>query len=116
MDGFQREVGEWADRTFPRSDWFSICGHLREEATELSEALGATAHDQKADAEARTEAADCLLLLLHLAHKEGFDLLAEARAKHAVNVARTWETDDGGKGYWKHTDPAPPTREGEEEA
>jgi NTP pyrophosphatase (non-canonical NTP hydrolase) len=99
---FQREVGMWADRNFPQSTSQSICDHLIEEATEVDDAVDERAGHTHADI--AVEAADCLLLLLHLAHKEGFDLVAATRAKFQRNQQRTWESDDHGRGYWKHTE------------
>jgi NTP pyrophosphatase (non-canonical NTP hydrolase) len=100
----QQSVGEWADKTFPQSDWRSIVAHLESEVEELSGALYTDA-DGRGDYE--EEAADCLLLLFHLAHKEGFSLIRAAARKHAKNLTRAWETDDGGKGYWKHVEAKP---------
>lgn len=104
LDWFQRAVGEWADRTFPESSRASITAHLGEEVTELQSVSQGTGWF----ADAEEEAADCLLLLLHYAHKQGFSLLGAARAKHAINQRRTWEADHGGKGYWKHCEGSPP--------
>lgn len=111
---FQRIVGEWADAVFPRSDWRSISAHLCAEVQELENALSTAPREGRGQFE--EEAADCFLLLLHLAHKEGFDLMSEALAKMEINASRTWETDHGGKGYWKHIeqpDPAPLRADGE---
>lgn len=93
---FQRKVGEWADRTFPESNSGSILRHLFEEIQEL-----ASVPDLQ---DASEEAADCYLLLLHLAHKNGFDLKAAAVEKMARNILRTWETEAGAKGYRKHVE------------
>lgn len=99
LDRVQHRVGEWAARTFPRATNDSITSHVIEEAEELATA----AHvDDDGIGEIGEEAADCLLLLLHLAHRNGFSLCDAMAAKHAVNVVRTWETDDGGRGHWKH--------------
>lgn len=109
LDGFQHQVGAWAERTFPASDWRSVVTHLQEEVEELSNALYP---DLDGRGDYREEAADCLLLLLHLAHKEGFSLMEAATQKHRENVCRIWETDDNGRGYWKHVAPTPgPARE-----
>jgi NTP pyrophosphatase (non-canonical NTP hydrolase) len=112
MDMFQERVGIWADGTFPESDWRSIVAHLQEEVQELSSALY---EDADGRGDYREEAADCLLLLLHLAHKEGFSLMASAMKKNGENQRRGWETDDNGRGYWKHIDaptPGPAREEG----
>ena len=94
---FQHEVGEWANATFPQSETTSINAHFQEEAVELDYALGSRSND-----EVKEEAADCLLLLLHLSHKMGFSLFAAAMEKFEVNKARQWEAEAGVKGYWKH--------------
>lgn len=78
MKTFQREVGEWGDKTFPGSTPNSVVAHLIKEIIELSES-----HDPE-------EGADCLLLLLHHAHKYGYDLLTEARKKFEINKKRRW--------------------------
>jgi NTP pyrophosphatase (non-canonical NTP hydrolase) len=50
------------------------------------------------------EAADCLLLMLHHAHKAGYDLFEEALKKAIINFKRDWDTaDEGGHGHFKHT-------------
>jgi hypothetical protein len=90
VDRFQRNVGEWADGAFPESTPQTILSHLREELAELEESVG------------WEEAADVFLLLLHLAHKLRFSLIGGAITKDAVNRQRTWETDDSGRGHWKH--------------
>lgn len=97
LDVWQATVGAWANGVFPDSTPESIANHLSEEVGELLEAIFT-----KSDA--REEAADCLLLLLHLAHKLGFSLADAAGVKLAINHIRTWETEAGEKGYWKHVE------------
>lgn len=109
--GFQDTVGEWGERTFPDSTPKSIMAHLQEEVEELRRPVHRdhymTVPD---DAEIREmtrnhiaeEAADCYLLLLHLAHRFGFNLEQAAQAKHVVNLGRHWH--DGGRGYAKHVE------------
>jgi len=85
MTKFQNEVGTWGDKTFPASTPDSIVAHLAREVGELADH-----HDSE-------EASDCLLLLLHHAHREGYDLLAEARIKFEINKKRQWgEPDENG--------------------
>lgn len=79
---FQREVGEWGSATFPDGTPDSVVAHLKKEVNELAES-----HDPE-------EAADCLLLLLHHAHKCGYDLMIEAFKKFKINKTRTWGTPD----------------------
>lgn len=103
LSEFQKEVGEWGDRTFNVHRGFdlhkcthAIASHFAKEADELGEAvdyflMGACSFDNKAMKE---ESADCFLILLHLAHLHGFDLLEAAREKMEVNYKRTWGTPD----------------------
>jgi len=111
LKAFQDAWGEWEDKTFPKSDLESICSHFREEAREFAGGIEEIApgipgpiniirHEPSHDPE---EAADCLLLLLHHAHKAGYNLMAEALHKARINVQRDWDTeDDGGHGHFKH--------------
>ena len=78
----QKTVGEWGCETFSKATNTTIIAHLKREVNEL---------EDDCDPE---EAADCLLLLLHLAHREKFDLLAEAQKKFAINKKRKWGEPD----------------------
>ncbi len=101
LDRLQLAVGTWVAESFPGATAASIIAHLREEVGEL--------HDAPESLRAE-EAADCLLLLLTLAHHERFSLMEAAEAKHRINLTRTWERTAGDKGYRKHveaTDDAP---------
>jgi NTP pyrophosphatase (non-canonical NTP hydrolase) len=89
LDAFQKRVGEWADATFTQATPTSIVAHLRREVEELA----ATTHLGPPDAE-EAEAADCFLLLLHLAHRRGYSLLGAAHGKFAENRARRWGQPD----------------------
>ena len=79
---FQAEVGAWADKVMSQSTNESICKHLIKEAKELAVSYQAE------------EAADCYLILLHFAYKNGFDLLAAAKEKHEVCKRRKWGKPD----------------------
>jgi len=87
---FQTTVGCWANAKFPKSDNKALCEHLRREVVELSEQWSPD------------EAADCLLLLLHLAHKNNFDLLEEAIKKQKINLKRKWATVPDERGIYRH--------------
>jgi hypothetical protein len=83
LEDLQRRHGEWAQRTFPHQTAGGILKHLEEEVRELGDGFEPD------------EAADCLLLLLGLAHLRGFNLWEAAVAKHYTNRARTWGEPDG---------------------
>ena len=88
----QAVVGDWCNTKFPKTDSKAICKHLDRELIEL-----------KANFDP-TEAADCFLLLMHLAHQNNFDLLAEALAKHQVNLNRKWAVEPDDQNVYRHID------------
>lgn len=95
----QDEIGDWGDITFPLSTPRSVMAHLSDEITELSTEVDAYIATPGNDTRRllAEEAADCLLLLYHIAHKCGFDLETEARAKFEKNQRRRWgEPDERG--------------------
>jgi NTP pyrophosphatase (non-canonical NTP hydrolase) len=75
--------GSWADVTFSKATPSSICEHLRREVVELK--------DRSDDVE---EAADCMLLLFHLAHKRGWNLEQAVINKFEKNQKRKWGEPD----------------------
>jgi len=94
----QQRIGEWGDRTFPRSTLHSIHAHLSDEVAELADDILGD-HDYLTGM--REEAADCAILLFQLAHHAGFDLLSEIERKFAVNRMRVWGEPDE-RGVVKH--------------
>lgn len=114
LDWTQLRIGRWAEETFGQSTPHSVARHLFREACELCFATaGGESYTlvrdllrdlfteaEKARARASSpqdvpkEAADILLLLLHLAHKSGFSLLAVAHTKFEENKARQWGAVD----------------------
>lgn len=92
MDDLQKQVGLWGLATFPEATRESIFAHLREEVDELVTAPGGGATAE--------EAADCLLLLLHIAHRGGFSLYGEALRKFKVIETSEYRMDPV-KGYRK---------------
>lgn len=92
LSAFQEDVGEWGDKTFNAKrktpDPIFLEGriaHFMKEAAELNASYE------------NEEVADCFMLLLHIAHLKGFDLLEEARKKMEINRKRTWgEADELG--------------------
>jgi len=108
LDRIQRIIGEWGSRTFPQATNDSIAAHLEDEAMELREVAGQQ-HEpllRSEKYELAQEAADCLLLLLHLAHRNGFSLFDAAAAKFAVNERRTWQAEPNDRGYMGHVETA----------
>ena len=113
LDQFQAEFAAWADATFPRSTPRSRARHLFREAIELVCAThqgddpdllaGQLADDlarelakerMRGGGDVAEEAADLLLLLLHLAQGSHFSLLAAAQEKYAEVRGRTWGAPD----------------------
>jgi ParB-like chromosome segregation protein Spo0J len=92
---FAEFVEQWGQKTFPDATPDSVASHLMEEARELD------AHPGAMD-----EAADCLLLLIQLADRQGESLLEAARRKMQVNLERTWgEPEENGVVH--HVDESP---------
>ncbi len=108
LDTFQRDVGEWADRTFPQRDRpTKLAGegnHLGREYDELGDAW--RRGDEWAMAR---EVADMGLLLLSLAHTLGISLWQQMQAKHQTNQTRQWAAPDAeGVGEHVREQPAEP--------
>lgn len=77
------ECGTWADKTFSKATPESITEHLRREVLELIE------HPDDSE-----ECADCMLLLFHLAHKQGWSMEQAIMEKFAKNKGRVWGEPD----------------------
>lgn len=88
FDALQAAHSRWATETFPGETMEEVLAHLAKEVGELQEAPASTG-----------EFADCFLLLLHAARRQGVDLLEEAQRKFNLCKVRVWEkTADG----WHH--------------
>lgn len=102
---WQEVIGGWAERTFEQTT-DGIIRHLYEETAELYRANlmrprqdmpPTSATGESTAAAIQQEAADCLILLLALAHHEGFSLVDAVAMKHLVNAGRVWgEKDEDG--------------------
>lgn len=82
----QKEIAEWADKTFPGMTLKSHFEHLRDELDEII-----------ADPSDHSEWADGLTIFLHCAYKAGLDvdaLFTASAAKFKVNVSRKWGNPD----------------------
>lgn len=113
LDELQTEVAAWAKSTFPQATRESILDHFCEEAIELAgtkkmwNALNRVSNRQFLDFRPSLswpgkfdEAADCLLLLLHLSERESHSLFEVATAKFDECKERKWHI--GEEGYGKH--------------
>jgi len=99
LSDLQLAVGNWGAVTFPGATYEQMLAHLSEEVNELAFAIVYNAPESIAE-----ETADCLLLLLHVAYKTGFDLFEAASRKHTINLNRRWMVPPG-LTYAKHVEP-----------
>ena len=83
LTNWQEKIGNWACDTFPQSTDASRIEHMSREVEELR---------QKPDDP--FEAADIMLLLLHHAHVNGYDLFAAVQEKYQIIKRRTWHPPD----------------------
>ena len=90
----QQRISEWADLTFGRAQVLPSLRRVQSELLELESAI----QPGEAIAPAAEEAADVLICLFRLASVVGFDLLAEAERKHAINLGRHWKLNGDGTG------------------
>lgn len=96
FNDFVCEYIPWAVATFPEGTAESGAAHLRKELDEL---LAASDYADVAE-----EAADCLMLLLFVAHKKGVNLgflILNANMKFDVNKQRVWG-EKNADGYREH--------------
>lgn len=98
---FQDNISTWQDQTFDKATIESIKSHLAEEVLELvgeeifKKALLKHEKNNKIDEDNdNEESADIVLLLNHLAHKSGFNLLDETLNKFEKNKKRKWGKPD----------------------
>lgn len=115
LSEFQEEVGIWGNETFnptgaidPGDFFEGRINHLEKEIKELKiaflEPYAWTEYNKnKKNQEIKEEIVDCYLLVLHLVHLRGFDLLDEARKKMEINRGRKWGPPDK-NGVIEHTE------------
>lgn len=84
-DALQKELGDWCDKTFPNSTPETIMRHLKKEVKELWESNAA---------DRPHETADCIMLLLHLAHKDKTSARDRIRDKFEICKKRKWGKPD----------------------
>src|SRR4029077_13537606 len=85
VDALQMAIGSWSDTTFPNSCRKTILRHLSDEVKELFAAQ---------DDELPHEIADCIMLLLHLAHKQKISARDAIREKFEIVKQRKWGKPD----------------------
>ncbi len=96
LTDFQTTFGAWFDTavsptTTPEQHGLKVC----EESGELARAIGCRSAGVRGtdvywDAETRKEAADVVLAVLALAHRERFSLATAVTARHAELRGRDW--------------------------
>jgi NTP pyrophosphatase (non-canonical NTP hydrolase) len=89
MDALQKMVTDWSEATFPASTLDSIYKHLKKEVKELGDAYRIP-NKARRKRNSGEEAADCVLLIMHLCRKQGISLYEEIEKKFGVNVKRKW--------------------------
>lgn len=94
----QHEIGAWGDATFPQSNIDTVAEHLAEEVVEFFDDYRSGLDSQE------EELADMFLLMLHFAHKSGFDMAEAAERKMAINRARKWNIKAEPAGHFKHVE------------
>ena len=86
------DISDWAESQFPNQPTLSKCKHLEKEAKELSEAMSNIWRG-----EAKTELADCFMLLLNIASRLKLDasgVIQIIRVKLEINKSRKWGKPD----------------------
>jgi NTP pyrophosphatase (non-canonical NTP hydrolase) len=84
-DALQKEIGAWSDKTFPNSTPETMMRHLKKEVKELWDSN---------DQEVAHEIADCIMLLLHLAHRKKVSARDAIREKFEICKKRKWGKPD----------------------
>lgn len=92
----QRAVAEWAERTFGHPPLEVILAKADDEFRELQ---AAATPEERAE-----EAADVVLLLMHLAHRDGFNLMNAVGRKFQIVQERVWAAPDE-RGVFRHLKP-----------
>jgi len=85
LDGLQTEIGSRSDITFPTSTPKTMLLHLEKELRELNDAN---------DQQIAHEIADCIMLLLHLAHRKKVSSRDAIREKFEICKKRKWGLPD----------------------
>lgn len=94
LDALQTEIGAWSDKTFPNSTPKTMMKHFWKEVQELDDEvkLDETSPEEKSGTP--HEIADCIMLLLHLAHRKGISARDAIREKFEICKKRKWGPPD----------------------
>ena len=91
------EIGQWSELTFSHQNSRSKLHHLQKEVAELIHAIGQESSEPNKKNEVNLEFADCFILLLDAARKEGLSatiILNAIIEKMEINKARKWGNPD----------------------
>ena len=91
------EIGQWSESTFSHQNSISKLHHLQKEVAELINAIGQAPSEPDKNDTVHLEFADCFILLLDAARKEGLsakDILTAIVEKMEINKARKWGKPD----------------------
>ena len=98
MDDLQKEINNWAVEALPAATTLAHYEKLQKEVLELGDALR-NRHSAKHDA--GQEIADCIMILLAIAQKNGYSAAEEIRKKFEINKKRKWGPPDA-NGVYQH--------------
>lgn len=94
LDALQTEIGSWSDATFPNSTPDTMLRHLRKEVEEVGDEIKADEIFPNSKSKTPHEIADCIMLLLHLAHRKGISARDAIREKFEICKKRKWGPPD----------------------
>ena len=90
-------IGQWSEETFKKQSSVSKLKHLQKEVVELIEECEKDRNDALTSININLEFADCFILLLDAARKEGLnaeDILITIAHKMKINKERKWGPPD----------------------
>ena len=91
------EIGRWSESTFSHQNSVSKLHHLQKEVKELIEAIELESSGNENGNDVHLEFADCFILLLDAARKQGLKaetILSAISEKMEINKARKWGNPD----------------------
>ena len=110
MKDILKDISEWQENNpaFAKATVATSIQHLASELGELASALGISPYvllpqiirgARKTNGDKATEIADIFIMLVDVSRRAGIDVdrcEQAVRDKHAVNLARSWQTSVGG--------------------